>query len=99
MSKKQPNNKRTSSERRYRVRVLNASTGAEEYVTVPESMWLHNVSLWPMYAMYVVGFGLLGLSFIAHTLRLYPLFAVLLAASGIVVLGTATQRFIRAHRH
>ena len=98
MSKKQRNGNGTSSERRYRVRVLNASNGTEEYVSVPESMWRRNVSLWPTYAMYVVGFGLLGLSFIAHTLRLYPLFVLLLAASGVVTLGTATSRFIRAHR-
>jgi apolipoprotein N-acyltransferase len=51
--------------------------------------------LWPTFTPYIIGFALLGFSFIAHTLRLFLLFGILLASAAVVVIGTAIYRFIR----
>jgi|GEM_PF-3247065 len=82
----------------YHVRVLNVMTGIEQDVAMPASAWRRAISLWPTYTIYIVGFALLGLSFIANTLRLYVVFVVLLTMAAGLVIGVATARFIRSRR-
>lgn len=86
-----------STKRDYVVRVTNVRTGSEQYLTMPDSARTRGYSLWPIYTMYVIGFGVMGLSFIAHTLNLITLFWLLLAASAIIVVGTAVRRSYRGH--
>jgi hypothetical protein len=78
------------------VRVTNTATGAQQDVRMPFSGHIRQLyTLWPTFTPYVIGFTLLGFSFIAHTLRLFTLFGILLASAAIVVVGTAIYRSIR----
>ena len=88
--KKQPSQKPG-----YIVRVTNVVTGAQEDVDLRHSAHGNDYTLWPTFTVYIIGFALLGLSFIAHTLRLYSVFAVLLLAAAVLVVGTAIRRSLR----
>ena len=82
----------------YTVRMTDAATGKEHDVRVRMSgaeRMRRLYTLWPTFTPYIVGFTLLGFSFIAHTLRLFLLFSVLLAVAAVLVIGTAIYRFVR----
>jgi len=84
------------SKQAYTVRLTNVQSGTQEELRLPSSARGRNeYSLWPAFTAYVIGFGLLGLSFIAHTLKLYWVFGMLLAMSAGIVFGTVTVRFFR----
>lgn len=76
------------------VRVLNVATGAEKDLRLSGAERQES-SLWPVFSVYVFGFGVLGLSFIANTLRLYSLFAILLTLSAAIVVGAVVSRVLR----
>ncbi len=85
-----------SSKRSYTIRLTNVLSGTQEDVRMPASSRARNAySLWPAFTAYIVGFALLSLSFIAHTLKLYWMFVILLALAAGVVFGTATVRAMR----
>lgn len=84
-----------TKKRDYLVRVTNVRAGTQEDLSVPIAALGRDYSLWPIFTVYIVGFGLLGVSFIALTLRLVLVFWVFLFASAVLVIGTATVRSYR----
>ena len=87
--------KKTSAKRNYVVRVTNVRSGTQEDMDLSSAARGKEYSLWPTFTVYIIGFALLGLSFIAHTLRLISLFWILLLASAVLVLSTAVLRSYR----
>jgi hypothetical protein len=89
------NDKNDHKRQGYTVHVMNTATGTERDVQVPVSERLRQLySLWPTYTPYIIGFALMGLSFIAHTLKLTLVFDILLLAAGVTVFGTALYRYV-----
>jgi hypothetical protein len=88
--------KKSTLKRDYVVRVTNVRTGTQEDVNMPDGLWGMSGSLWPTFTIYIIGFAFMGLSFIAHTLKLMTLFWVFLVASAVLVFGTIVYRTVRS---